>query len=155
MYLRLMRFASCVILLLVGAIPVGGQSPADSASVTAFYREWFSSTADPSRYASFYAPDGLLLPPNSIPIRGRELIADWLRRSRANPPYTLRPEGIAVDEMRFLTPDWVSYRSTLRGQRVSADGGNASPFETKYVDLLHRNAAGKWEIVSRMWSDNR
>ena len=45
-------------------------------------------------------------------------------------------------------------RSTLRGQRMPKAGGEAVPFETKYIDLLHRTSTG-WEVAFRMWSDNR
>ena len=60
-----------------------------------------------------------------------------------------------VDEMRFLSPEWVVYRSTLRGQRVPKAGGDSIPFETKYLDLLRRTDTGSWEVACRMWSDNR
>ena len=56
--------------------------------------------------------------------------------------------------MRFLTPDWVTHRSTLKGERIPKAGGTGTPFETKYIDLLRRTAEGKWEVVYRMWSDN-
>ncbi len=134
---------------------VQAQTAADSASVTAFYGEWFGSARQgPERYASFYAVDGMVLPPNARPAVGREAIAEWQRLSQASAPYSVRPEGITVDEMRFLTPGWVVYRSTLRGQRVPKAGGGPTPFETKYVDLLHRVEGGRWEVVYRMWSDN-
>jgi ketosteroid isomerase-like protein len=70
-------------------------------------------------------------------------------------PYSVRPEGISVDEMRFLTATWVLYRSTLRGQRIPKSGGDPVAFETKYVDVLKRNETGRWEVAYRMWSDNR
>ena len=57
--------------------------------------------------------------------------------------------------MRFLSPALVLYRSTLRGQRLAREGGAATEFETKYVDLLRRNESGRWDVLYRMWSDNR
>jgi ketosteroid isomerase-like protein len=143
----------------VGALASGAilpaQTAADSGSVTAFYARWFGSLRQgPEAYASFYATDGMVLPPNMPPAIGRVAIADWLTQAQATTPYATRPEAVSVDEMRFLTPDWVVYRSTLRGQRVPRDGSAPSPFETKYVDLLHRTPGG-WEVVSRMWSDNK
>jgi uncharacterized protein (TIGR02246 family) len=144
----------CVMLVLAPDAPA--QTAADSATVTAFYREWFSSLQQgPERYASFYARDGVVLPPGLPPAVGREAIAEWLRQAQASASYTTRPEGIAVDEMRFLTPEWVVHRGTLRGQRIPRAGGDPVPFETKIVDLLHRTAEGGWEVVMRMWSDNR
>ena len=138
-----------------GAAP-SAAAAAESASVTAFYREWFGSLhLGPDAYAGFYAVDGMLLPPNKPPAVGRAAIARWLREAQASLPYTVRPEGVTVDERSFLNPSWVLYRSTLRGQRIPIAGGAAVPFETKYFDLLHRTGAGRWEVVYRMWSDNR
>jgi uncharacterized protein (TIGR02246 family) len=145
-----------IVLLAVTCLvsPVAAQD-ADTASVDAFYREWFGSVQQgAAAYAGFYAEDGQLFPPNAFPIQGREAIATWMTRSQADRPYVIRPTGITVEEVRFLTPDWVSYRSTLKGERIPKTGGPGSPFETKYVDLLHRNEAGRWEVVYRMWSDN-
>ena len=131
------------------------QSAADSASVTAFYGRWFGSAPQGfTVYASFYAADGYILPPGSPPVVGRPAIAEWFERARAATPYTTQPQGIATDEIRFLNADWVLYRSTLRGQRVPKTSGDPTPFETKYVDLLHRTASG-WEVTFRMWSDNK
>jgi uncharacterized protein (TIGR02246 family) len=150
-----MKLAALLIGLGVAA-PLGAQGSADSASVNAFYGEWFGAAArGPEAYASFYATDGMVLPPGLPPAVGRDAIAAWLRESRAGATYTTRPEGITVNEMRFLTPEWVVYRSTLRGQRIPKAGGDPMPFETKYLDLLHRTASGRWEVVYRSWSDNR
>ena len=138
------------------AATASAQSPVDSASVRGFYAEWFGSLGqDPDAYARFYSRDGMVLPPNQPPATGRAAIAEWLRQSRVGTTYTTRPDGIVIDEMRFLTSDWVLHRSTLRGHRIPRAGGEALLFETKYVDLLRRTGDGRWEVVYRMWSDNR
>jgi len=132
-------------------LPAAAQTPADSASVGAFYRDWFGSLAQgPDAYAAFYAVDGMVLPPNAPPAA----IAEWLRAAQASAPYTVRPQGLSVDELRFLSPGWAVQRTTLRGQRVPKAGGEAAAFETKYLDLLHRKPDGGWEVAMRMWSDN-
>ena len=48
----------------------------------------------------------------------------------------------------------MSHRSTLTGERVPKAGGSGIPFETKYVDLVHRTSEGRWEVGYRMRSDN-
>ena len=140
----------------VAAAGAHAQSAADSASVTAFYGRWFGSAPQGmAAYASFYAPDGYLLPPAAAPVTGRAAIAAWMEQARSAAAYSTQPQGITVDEMRFLSPTVVVYRSTLRGQRVPKAGGAPVPIETKYFDLLRRTSAGDWEVLYRVWSDNR
>ena len=135
---------------------VHAQSAADSASVTAFYGRWFGSAPQGMAvYASFYAPDGYILPSAAAPVRGRAAIAAWMEQARSTATYSTQPQGITVDEMRFLSPTLVVYRSTLRGQRVPKAGGAPVLFETKYFDLLRRTSTGDWEVLYRVWSDNR
>jgi ketosteroid isomerase-like protein len=154
--LRLLRLCLASAFAVLDPAPASSQSAADSASVTTFYREWFGPAAqEPNAYASFYAADGMVLPPGRPPAVGREAIANWHRESRSSMPYTIRPEGITVDETRFLSPTLVVYRSTLRGQRIPRASGEPSAFETKYVDLLRRSPSGRWEVLYRMWSDNK
>jgi ketosteroid isomerase-like protein len=145
-----------ILLLGVAGVELRAQPAADSASVTAFYGRWFGSASQGfTAYASFYAPDGYILPPNAAPVVGRPAIAAWFEQARAAATYVTQPQGIEVNEMRFLAPTWVVHRSTLKGQRAPRSGGPPVPFETKYVDLLHRLPGGEWEVVFRMWSDNR
>jgi ketosteroid isomerase-like protein len=148
------RAWASAILLLVPA-SARGQTAADSASVLAFYQEWFGSAAPGfAGYASRYAADGEILPPNAPPSRGQQAIADWMAQAVAVRSYTIRPSGISMDQIRFLAPEWVSCLSTLTGDRVPKDGGAPVPFQTKYLDLLHRTSSG-WEVAYRMWSDNQ
>jgi ketosteroid isomerase-like protein len=148
--------ATAWFIVCASTVPAAGQTAADTASVQAFYREWFGSIAQgPERYASFYAENGMVLPPGLPAAVGRPAIARWLQESQAGSPFTVRPEGITVDEIRFLSAEWVVYRTTLRGQRTPKSGGASTPFETKYVDLLNRTPAGGWQVAYRIWSDSR
>jgi ketosteroid isomerase-like protein len=141
---------------IVAAAHASGQSRADTTSVEAFYMDWLGpSQQDPDVYASFYEADGYILPPNGPPVRGREAIAEWQRVTRAQASYSTRPEGIRTDEIRFLSRDWVLYRGTLWGQRIPVTGGSPVPFETKYLDLLHRADGREWKVAYRMWSDSK
>ena len=135
--------------------PLGAQTASDLRQVKAFYQLWMASASKGfAAYARFYAEDGYILPPGSPPVVGRAAIAAWFEKANATSAYSTRPSDVSVDETRFLTKDWVIYRSTLRGQRVPRAGGDPVAFETKYVDLIHRTTSG-WEVSFRMWSDNR
>ena len=148
-------FASRVLALLIGGTAsASAQASADTASVQAFYQRWFGSVSQgPERYSSFYAVDGVILPPNLPAARGRAAIAEWLRNSQAAATHVTRPTGLSVDEMRFLSPSLVLHRTTLRGERTPKSGGAAEPFATRYIDLLQKTPDGSWEVLYRIWNE--
>ena len=128
-------------------------SPQDA--VKAFYSDWSQATATRGAegYASFFADDAVLLPPNAAPVSGRAAIRDWQKRSQKDATYRARPEGISEDELQ-VSGGFVIYRSTLKGQRVPKAGGEPEPFENKYFDVLRRKTDGGYEFIRRMWSSN-
>jgi uncharacterized protein (TIGR02246 family) len=138
------------------ALAFAAQPPGNRAEIDAFYGAWMGTAAKqgPAAYASFYEETGMMLPPNDRPVAGRAAIEAFQTRAQAESPYTVKPTGIQVDEVRFLEPNWVVYRGTLSGQRAPKAGGAPAAFETKYFDVLHKGADGKWQVAYRMWSDN-
>jgi uncharacterized protein (TIGR02246 family) len=128
-------------------------SPQDA--VRAFYRDW--SQARQARgaegYASYFAEDGVLLPPNAAPVSGRAAIRDWQERSQKERTHQTPSESTSEDEIQ-VSGGFVLYRSTLRGQRAPKAGSPPEPFENKYFDVLRRKADGGYELIRRMWSSN-
>jgi uncharacterized protein (TIGR02246 family) len=124
--------------------------------IEAFYKAWMGGAVQkgPAAYASFYAADGMMLPPNDRPVSGRAAIEEFQKRAQATTPYAVKPTGVTADEVRFLGSDVAVYRSTLSGSRVARSDGSATPFETKYLDVLYRDTNGRWQVAYRMWSDN-
>ena len=123
-------------------------------SVSRFYREWSDATMKkgPDGYASYFASDATLLPPDAPPVVGRDRIRAWMT-SQSDLPYRAQPESVHQDEIRVLG-DVAVVRTTLAGKRVPKAGGDPVPFETKYLDVLRRSGDGRWEFVSRMWNSN-
>jgi len=128
-------------------------SPQDA--VKAFYRDWSQATATRGAegYASFFAEDAVLLPPNAAPVSGRAAIRDWQERSQKDATHRTLPESVSEDELQ-VSGGLVIYRSTLKGQRVAKAGGEPEAFESKYFDVLRRKADGGYEFTRRMWSSN-
>jgi uncharacterized protein (TIGR02246 family) len=124
-------------------------------SISAFYRAWSeaSMTRGAEGYASYFATDATLLPPNAGPVHGRDSIRAWLDRTRREMTYRTVPSGITVDTVHVYG-DFAIYLSTLKGQRIPLAGGSPVPFETKYFDVLQRSPTGGWQFRYRMWSDN-
>jgi ketosteroid isomerase-like protein len=128
-------------------------SPRDA--VKAFYRDWSAAAQarGPEGYASFFAEDAVLLPPDAAPVSGRAAIREWQERQQQEAAHRTVPEAISEDELT-QSGDVVLYRSTLKGQRVPKAGGAPEPLENKYFDVLRRKPGGGYEFVRRMWSSN-
>jgi uncharacterized protein (TIGR02246 family) len=141
--------------------PAGGAAADEAAdetgvrSIKAFYKEWSRAAmeAGAQGYASYFAEDAVLLPPDAPPVAGRAAIRDWQQKSQDHATYRTVPEAVSEDEVRVAGGQAV-HRTTLRGRRVPKAGGEGEPFEAKYLDVLRRKADGSWEFTHRMWSDN-
>jgi uncharacterized protein (TIGR02246 family) len=129
--------------------------PSPREAVHAFYRDWSQATLarGAEGYASFFAQDAVLLPPNAAPVSGRDAIREWQERSQKEATHRAVPEAVSEDELQ-VAADLVLYRGTLRGRRVSKGGGEAEPFENKIFDVLRRRPDGGYEFLRRMWSSN-
>ena len=142
---------------LLASLPASSpaQTPLDSAGLGQFYADWSEATIHdgPAGYASYFAPDGMILPPEAPPVTGHEAIAEWLRRTLAESAYITRPDAVVVDDLHILR-GWAVQRSSVHGHRIPKAGGDPVPFEAKYLDVLRRNDQGRWEFVYRMWSRN-
>ena len=128
-------------------------SPQDA--VKAFYRDWSQATLarGAEGYASYFAEDAVLLPPNAAPVSGRAAIREFQERSQKGATHPTLPEAISDDEIQ-VSGGFVLYRSTLKGQRTPTAGGRPESFENKYFDVLRRKADGGYELIRRMWSSN-
>lgn len=124
-------------------------------AVKAFYRDWSVAARERGAegYASFFAEDAVLLPPNAAPLSGREAIRAWQERQQ-QAAYAAVPDSVSEDELT-VSGGFVLYRSTLKGRRVPKAGGEGEPFESKYLDVLRRKPDGGYEFTRRMWSSNR
>jgi ketosteroid isomerase-like protein/quercetin dioxygenase-like cupin family protein len=122
-------------------------------AVKAFYKDWSQATLarGAEGYASYFAEDAVLLPPNAAPVSGRAAIRDWQQRTPQEA--TLSPEAVSEDEFQ-VSGGFVLYRSTLKGRRTPKSGGAAEAFENKYFDVLRRKPDGGYEFIRRMWSSN-
>lgn len=123
-------------------------------AVALFYREWYAAVVKgPEGFASSFAGDATLLPPDSPPILGRDAIREW-RENQARADFRVVPESVVQDEIRVEGPA-AFVRTTVRGQRIPRAGGEGVAFEEKYLDLLRRTSDRGWEFVARMWNSNR
>ena len=112
-------------------------SPQDD--VRAFYGEWSQATAarGAEGYASRFAEDAVLLPPDAAPVSGRAAIREWQERQ----PKETGASAAAREDELTVSGGFVLYRSTHEGKR-----------ETRYLDVLRRKPDGGYEVTRRMWN---
>jgi len=105
--------------------------------VRTFYKDFRLAAAKGAEaYASYFAEDAVLLPPNASPLSGRPAIRQW----RDGSPKETGEAADAVEDELSMSGAFVIYRSTLKG--------------TKFFDVLRRKPDGGYEITRRMWSSN-
>jgi len=156
---NVMGYRTLATLLSIGAGSASAQATPPASvrdSITAFYRAWSeaSMTRGAEGYASYFAADATLLPPNAGPVHGRDSIRAWMERTQREVTYRMVPSGLAVDAVHVYA-ELAIHLGTLKGQRVPFTGGSPVPFETKYFDVLQKAPTGGWQFRYRMWSDNQ
>lgn len=156
-----MRFA--IVLLPVFAAAVAGQPArsftaedrAAAAAVTqAYVKAWLSNDAE--RVMATLTGDAVLLPSGMRPIEGAGAIRRfWFPAD--GPTTRVTAMALTVDEIRGGGDiAIVRGRGTLTFTMPLAGGGlETRTQESWYVNVLQRQADGRWLIWRRMWSDLR
>ncbi len=117
---NVVRYLTLATLLWIGAGRANAQATPPASvrdSINAFYRAWSeaSMTRGAEGYASYFAADATLLPPNAGPVHGRDSIRAWMERTLRDMTYRMIPSGITVDTLHVYG-DLAIYVSTLKGR---------------------------------------
>jgi ketosteroid isomerase-like protein len=100
---------------------------------------------DAKMVAAAFAENGVVLPPGSGPVRGREAIEAFWRKQF---------------EGGFGLLDGGSYGSSASGDLayewgyVTISGGRAGGESMKYLNVLRRDAQGTWYVAFSTWNSN-
>jgi uncharacterized protein (TIGR02246 family) len=126
---------------------------AEDEAINALYREWSQAivTRGAEGYASYFVPDGAVLPPNEPAAEGRQAIREWIQKSLDKT--TVKDPRLSFGELR-VKDGWATRRFTMTGERVTKEGGAAVKFNNKYLDVLQKQADGTWRFVYRIYNSN-
>jgi len=106
---------------------------------------------DLESWLAAWAEDAAIMPPNEMPILGRDEIGKW---------------GKAFfDQMRILefrripkevtvAGDWAYAWGHFEGKVVARAGGEPFPMNIKYLEILRKQSDQSWKIWRHMFSDN-
>jgi ketosteroid isomerase-like protein len=128
------------------------EEAADIAAISQFYDSFNASVQageGADGYVKFVSEDAVMMPPNELPVMGREAIRNWV--APILDQFDLSGDPV-VQEM-LVAGDLAYRRYTVSASFTPKAGGDPIPFDHKYVDVLRR-VKGNWRIHVHMWSSN-
>lgn len=144
-----MRKAGLLIALALLALPSTALAQADEYSKSSLKEmtpKWQAAynAGDAAGLAALYATDGVLHPPNSAPVDGREAIeAFWAAVLESGGSTELTAKDMhAMGESAAEVGMWVG---------TAADGSHA---DHGHYTLIYTKVDGKWMIASDMWNSD-
>jgi uncharacterized protein (TIGR02246 family) len=122
---------------------------AEEHAIRGLDAEWVAAVAagDAAKCASFYAPDGSLLPPNMDPVTGAEaLVQAWDAMIEALPYLTFEPTKIVIASAGDMAWDYGIWQVTDAPDGAVIDHG-------KYV-VVWQKIDGEWKVVADMFNSS-
>jgi uncharacterized protein (TIGR02246 family) len=126
---------------------------ADEAALRDADANWSKAAAakNAEGFASFFVPDGVLLPPNGAPVSGREAIAKWAGEMTAAPGFAVSWEPTKAEAARSgdLGYTMGTYELTVndaKGKPVTDRG--------KYVSVWKKQADGSWKVAADIFNSD-
>jgi uncharacterized protein (TIGR02246 family) len=102
-----------------------------------------SNQGDAEALTELYAEDAVLLPPDHLPIHGRQAIGEFWRQGTDS--------GLAVRTLRVEVDGSIGYLvgqySLPQTEEEPADSG-------KYVMCLRRQGDGSWKLTADIWNSS-
>jgi ketosteroid isomerase-like protein len=153
------RYFALFLLVAAVAFPLPARS-SDEADAEALVLRYLSAynAQDPVALAALYAEDGLLLPPDGGPVRGRDAIRNyWTNSGRRGLSFDILKKDLC-GEAGFFVGRYRA-RETFRGEFQLAHGPLAllsssqrQPEKGNFVLCVKRGETGRWRIAADMWN---
>jgi uncharacterized protein (TIGR02246 family) len=119
-------------------------SAADEAAIRTLDSAWNKAAADKNSdtFATFYATDGVLMPPGQAMVKGRDAIHAAFAGMAATPGFSLTFAPDQVTAKGDLAYEIGSYTITSNDKK-----GKPQPTSGKYVVVWARQADGSWKAA--------
>jgi ketosteroid isomerase-like protein len=106
---------------------------------------------DTERYVALLVDDAVLMPPNALPVVGREAIRSWnegmARRFRIQ-------RYVPLDDELVVAGDWAFRRATFTWSVMSTTDGNSLNDSGKFIIIYQRVPDGSWKVARDIWNSN-
>ena len=155
------RYLLLFLLAAAGALPLPARST-DESDAEALVRRYLAAynAQDPVALAALYTEDGLLLPPNGGPLRGRDAIQNyWTKSGRRGLAFDILQKDVCGDAGFFVGR--YQARETSDGEFQLAhepfallSSARRQPEQGNFVLCVKRGETGSWRIAADMWNTN-
>ena len=132
---------------------------ADKQAIESLYQERSAliqgrddSSSIAEAYVAIVAENAVWMPPNAPKVQGREAIQSWAEEFFGR--YTIVVKSPTLEKLH-LDGDLAVRRYSSVGEYIPKNGGDAVPYDQKYIDVLERDSSGSWRITHHMWSSNK
>jgi len=160
--MRLMNFSSTFTVLFLLSAACGSNSAIptveDEAAIADLFKKsakMIQSPGTPDQKAEAYvlriSDDAVWMPPKSPKIEGKESIRLWARDFFSR--YTMKIES-QTEKTLDISGNLAMRRFKSVGKYIPLDGGEAIPYDQKYIDILRKEKDGSWKITHHMWNSN-
>lgn len=105
---------------------------------------------DAAGIAVHFAEDGLLMPPASEVLRGREAVQAYYQKIFDEFETDLKSGYLEVE----VSGDLAYGRGFATVRLTPLDGGEPVESTAKYLNVLERQADGSWKTTHDIWNDN-
>jgi uncharacterized protein (TIGR02246 family) len=150
-----MRSSLMVVVLFVAAVNAPALAGAEEAQAIRTLEAAWSKAAgqkDAAATASYYAEDGVVLPPNAPIVKGRAKAQEMWASLMAKPGFAIHfePTQIVVSKGADMAYDIGTYGLTINdehGQPISQVG--------KYLVAWKKDKQGAWKVAADMFSPDK
>ena len=153
------RYLLLFLLAAAGALPLPARST-DQMDAEALVQRYLSTynAEDPVALAGLYTEDGLVLPPEGGPIRGRNAIQSyWTKSGRRGLAFDILRKDVC-GEAGFFVGRYTA-RESSRGEYQRANEpftllstARRQPEHGNFVLCLKRGENGNWRIATDLWN---
>jgi ketosteroid isomerase-like protein len=146
--------ALCILLLFVSACAQKVNDPADVKAIKDLLAAFPKAVEgnDAAFPATYYKQDAMRLPPNYIPVKGKDAIVKAWQNEWANYKYT--DMTVPVDEV-LTSGDLAIARGTAQETITPhASGLSINKFQGKWVGVYQRQSDGSWKCAFDIWNSD-
>jgi len=140
-----------IVLLGMGGCNQEPSAEADTAAVKNVHEAFVDAytSMDFEKFMSFIAEDAVWLPPNRLPLAGKEAIRAWY-------DFTVNDSveaSVQLDEIQ-VCGDWAFRLATWNITVTPKGSQEKNTFQNKSIQIFRRQPDGSWKVSHSIWNSN-